>query len=134
MMRILLAAALAVFAIPAFAADLGLSIDGLSINVGAPGFYGRIDIGDNPKPEVIYTRPIIVYPEPDDADDQPIYLHVPPGYEKHWSNHCDEYRACGRPVYFVRDSWYRNSYAPRHREYERDRDERHEEGRWRHHH
>ena len=28
---------------------------GVSINIGEPGFYGRIDIGDYPRPRLIYT-------------------------------------------------------------------------------
>lgn len=136
MIRLLIATALAIISIPTFAADIGLSI-----SVGEPGFYGRINIGDNPKPGVIYARPVIVQPQPFQVDLQPIYLRVPPGYERHWSRHCHEYHACGRPVYFVRNSWYRNSYAPRRREYEGDRDgqrseyadERHEREHWRRH-
>jgi hypothetical protein len=42
-------------------------------------------------------------------------LHVPPGHEKHWSKHCAQYNACGRPVYFVRDEWYNNEYVPHYR-------------------
>jgi hypothetical protein len=47
---------------------------------------------------------------------QPVYLHVPPGHEKHWSKHCGKYGACGRPVYFVREDWYQTHYVPRYRQ------------------
>jgi hypothetical protein len=47
------------------------------------------------------------------------------GYEKHWERHCSEYNACGRPVYFVRDEWYRNRFVPhyQHRDDRRGREE-----------
>ena len=32
----------------------------------------------------------------------PLYLHVPPGHAKKWSQHCARYNACNRPVYFVK--------------------------------
>ena len=44
MKRILVSAALAVAAAPALAADVGVSI-----SIGQPGFYGRIDIGRRAK-------------------------------------------------------------------------------------
>lgn len=109
MMRILLVAVLTVIAAPVFASDLNLSI-----SMGEPGFYGRIDIGDAPKPAVIYVKPVIVHRESTPRYVEPIYLHVPPGYEKHWSKHCREYDACGRPVYFVKDTWYEETYVPSH--------------------
>ena len=27
---------------------------------------------------------------------------------RHWRKHCARYDACGRPVYFVQEDWYRN--------------------------
>jgi hypothetical protein len=90
---------------------------GVSISIGDPGFYGRIDIGNYGQPRLIYSEPVIVrristwYP--------PIYLRVPPGHLKHWYKHCNAYNACGRPVYFVDDAWYRDVYAPRYRDYRR---------------
>ena len=38
---------------------------------------------------------------------QPIYLWVLPGHQKHWSKHCGFHGACGVPLYFVQDCWYR---------------------------
>ncbi len=95
----------------AMAADVGISI-----SIGQPGFYGRIDIGDFPPPLVVYERPIIVERGPRYIEREPIYLRVPPGHAKHWSKHCYRYHACDRRVYFVRDDWYLNDYAPRYRE------------------
>lgn len=131
MIRILLAAALTVAAAPLFAADVGVSI-----SIGEPGFYGRIDIGDAPKPDVIYAEPLVVYKRPSRVHVEPLYLRVPPGYEKHWRKHCHEYDACGRPVYFVRDTWYERTYASRHHEHDSHRHGRrheHGEGHGRHH-
>ena len=95
------------FAVSAQAADVGVSV-----SVGQPGFYGRIDIGNYPQPEVIYARPVVVHPAPAGVVYQPVYVHIPPGHEKHWSKHCSKYNACGRPVYFVRDRWYNETYVP----------------------
>src|SRR4051812_35654419 len=90
-------------AIPgAQAADVGVSV-----SIGQPGFYGQLDIGDfYPRPQVIYAEPRIVHMVPYDVRPAPLYLRVPPGHAKRWSRYCDRYDACGRPVYFVQDSWY----------------------------
>jgi hypothetical protein len=85
---------------------------GISINIGEPGFYGRLDIGNFPQPEVIYTQPVLIERSDGYESRPPLYLRVPPGHEKHWRQHCREYNACGQPVYFVRDQWYRQTYAP----------------------
>ena len=50
-------------------------------------------------------------------DAEPVYLRVPPGHRKHWAKFCGRYDACGRPVLFVRDEWYTNTYVPRYREH-----------------
>ena len=104
MKKILLAAALAVATVPAFA---GI---GVSVNIGEPGFYGQIDLGDAPAPEYVNAQPIVEGPIVVGA--APLYLHVPPGHIKHWRKHCAQYNACGRPVYFVSDSWYNQRYVP----------------------
>lgn len=106
---ITVAAAIAVAATistPVLAADVGVSI-----NIGEPGFYGRLDIGDYPQPQVIYSRPVII--ERNSMNRQPVYLRVPPGHARNWRKHCREYNACGEQVYFVRDSWYNREYVPR---------------------
>ena len=96
---------LATAVMPAWAADVGVSV-----TVGQPGFYGRIDIGNVPPPQVIYAQPIIVQRVAQPP--QPVYLRVPPGHAKKWSKHCHKYDACGYPVYFVKDDWYNNVYVP----------------------
>jgi len=113
---------LAVAAAPALAADVGVSI-----SVGQPGFYGRIDIGDFPPPVLVYPRPVIIEPVPVGVVRQPIYVHVPPGHAKNWRKHCWRYNACGRPVYFVQDHWYNDVYVPTYRE--RRHEHRRDDGR-----
>lgn len=116
MKRFLIATALAAsFAsIPAFAADVGVSV-----SIGQPGFYGQIDIGNFPQPRVIYRQPMII--ERVAMDRPPVYLRVPPGHRKHWSRHCREYNACGERVYFVEENWYEQQYVPRYQQQHRDR-------------
>lgn len=117
----LLAAALLIAAVPAWSTDVGVSV-----SVGQPGFYGRIDIGRFPAPQVIYPQPVIIAPTPVAVVQQPIYLRVPPGHYNNWGKHCRRYNACGQPVYFVQDDWYQHQYAPR---YRGDRDHGHRGGR-----
>ncbi|WP_114972681.1 hypothetical protein [Rhodoferax ferrireducens] len=110
MKRFLFGAALATLMGSALATDVGVSV-----NIGQPGFYGRIDIGNVPQPRVIYAEPMIIQRPTVVYERQPIYLRVPPGHEKHWDKNCRKYNACGQPVFFVQDSWYRNDYAPAYR-------------------
>lgn len=117
MKQLLIAAAVVAATITtAHAADVGVSV-----TVGQPGFYGKIDIGNFPQPQVINVRPVIIQGEPDERP--PVYLHVPPGHAKHWSRHCHEYNACGERVFFVEDNWYNREYAPRYQEEHRGREE-----------
>ena len=110
MNNLMLVMAIILSAAQANAADVGVSV-----SIGQPGFYGRIDIGDAPRPEIIYAKPVVIAPPHRRGGEEPIYLRVPPGHEKKWSKHCKKYDACGRPVYFVKDNWYKEVYAPRHR-------------------
>jgi len=128
--RLLFAVIAAVVAAPAFAGDVSASIA-----VSQPGFYGQINIGEFPRPAVIYAQPVWIQRPPRVVYVEPIYLHVPPGHEKHWSKHCARYGACGRPVYFVREDWYQTQYVPRsqHQDYyargeSRDHDQKHGNG------
>lgn len=116
MKHLILAAGLAFATVgSAHATDVGVSI-----SLGQPGFYGQIDIGNYPRPRVIYAEPVVIHRAPRVVY-EPVYLRVPPGHQKNWRKHCGRYDACGRPVYFVRDDWYQNEYAPR---YRRDHDRR----------
>jgi hypothetical protein len=103
----------------------------VAVNLNTPGLYGQLTIGgDVPRPDLIMPRAVIAVPSREfvATPPPPLYLHVPPGHEKHWARHCAEYNACGRPVYFVSDRWYHDVYTPRHALHEREREEhfRHE--------
>ena len=115
----IIAAVTSVLAAPALAADVGVSV-----SVGQPGFYGHLDIGNFPQPQLVYPQPVIIQPVPVGVVAQPVYLRVPPGHAKNWRKHCRKYNACGQPVYFVQDNWYNNVYVPRYREEHRDWDDR----------
>jgi hypothetical protein len=93
---------------------------GVSISLGDPGFYGRVDIGDAPAPRFINSAPVVGIRVQGGVLPPPIYLHVRPGYEHDWRHHCREYNACGQPVYFVRHDWYTDTYVPHYREHHRD--------------
>lgn len=108
MKKLLIAATLCAAAVPALA-----QID-ININIGDPGFYGRIDSVDL-RPRVYVTQPVIIERDVRYRA-EPVYLRVPPGHRKNWAKHCRKYDACGQRVLFVRDDWYTNSYAPRVRE------------------
>jgi hypothetical protein len=119
MKKIIFSIAVFAIALPSIAANVGVSI-----NVGQPGFYGRINIGDFPQPSVVYTEPVIIQPAQRYMG-SPIYLRVPSRHRQNWSSYCRSYNACGQQVYFVQDGWYNNVYAPRyrteHRYYSSDR-------------
>jgi hypothetical protein len=100
----------ALFASSAIAADVGVSI-----SIGEPDFYGRIDIGDAPRPRLLYNEPVVIIRD-GYYQAAPLYLRVRSGHAEHWKAHCHDYNACNRPVYFVRDDWYNNDYAPHYRE------------------
>lgn len=113
MKRVILSTLLALGAASSMAADVGVSI-----SIGQPGFYGRIDIG-NMTPRYYNVEPMII--ERVAVRPAPVYLRVPHGHQKDWRKHCRHYNACGVPVYFVRDDWYEREYVPRYRDhYDRD--------------
>ncbi len=112
MKRMLLALSLCVLASAANATDVGVSI-----SVGQPGFYGQIDIGNYPRPVLVYPQPVVIRPVHPGVVVAPMYLRVPPGHAKDWERYCGRYEACGRPVYFVQDSWYNNVYVPAYQEH-----------------
>jgi hypothetical protein len=95
---------------------------GVSVNVSQPGFYGRVDIGPQP-PQVIYAQPVVIEQARYGYEQRPIYLRVPPSHSGNWKRYCNVYRACGQPVYFVRDEPRRGQQA-RHDNGRWDRDER----------
>jgi hypothetical protein len=92
---------------PVLAADVGVSV-----SIGQPGFYGRVDIGNVPPPVVVYPQPVVIQQAPQVVVRQPIYLRVPPTHSRDWRRYCARYAACNQPVYFVSDGWYRDVYVP----------------------
>lgn len=106
-MKHLIAVAFIATAFPAYATDVGVSI-----SVGQPGFYGRLDIGNFPQPALIYPQPLVIYPPAVGVVAAPVYLHVPPGHAKNWKKYCHKYDGCHRPVYFVHERWYNEVYVP----------------------
>ncbi|WP_227106936.1 hypothetical protein [Chromobacterium rhizoryzae] len=97
---------------------------GVSITIGQPGFYGQLSLGGFPPPQLIYPQPVVIQPAP--VAVTPMYLRVPPGHMKDWRRYCGRYGACGRPVYFVRDEWYRQVYVPRYQQVQRGHEYRRE--------
>lgn len=105
----LLVTAAILAATPARAGDVGVTV-----SVGGSGFYGRIEVGNFPKPPVVSPIPVVIERAPVTAERPPIYLRVPPGHAKHWRKHCHEYDACGERVLFVEERWYNEVYVPSH--------------------
>ena len=110
MKKLLIAALLVSAATGAMAQNVGVDV-----HIGGPGYYGTIQLGDFGRPPVIYQEPMIIERQVRYVG-EPMYLRVPPGHAKKWAKHCHAYNACGRPVYFVQDSWYNNTYAPHYRQ------------------
>ena len=107
MKKTLLAAIALAAALPSFGADVGVSVQ-----ISQPGVYGRIDIGRFPQPQVIVQQPVLIGRPVVVAQPEPVYLWVPPGHRKNWGRYCGQYRACGVPVYFVEERWYREHVYP----------------------
>jgi hypothetical protein len=108
------------------AASLAHANDNVNVDVTVsgeitPGVYGRIELGNKPPPPVIYTKPVIITKVKHSSE--PIYLHVPPGHEKHWDKHCAEYHACDREVYFVKSTEHAHGEKEKHHEYKKHRDD-----------
>ncbi len=117
---------------------LGMASRALAFGPGDPEFYGAIEVGHGPIPQLVYPGPVSVAPQPYGAPLTPLYLRVPPRVWRHWPRYCMQYQACARPVYFVKEAWYRQVYMPYYREHPEfwhREGERHDgfhrgEGRW----
>lgn len=77
-----------------------------NLTTGGPmraGIYGRIEVrpGAEPPP-LVFDRPLVAQAPDRPGEARPVYLYVPPGQLRRWAQHCDKWKACGRPVYFVR--------------------------------
>jgi len=83
---------------------------GVSVGINAPGQYGRIDINNYPQPRLYVPQPVVVVPSSVAVYQRPIYLYVPQAHQANWGRYCNNYRACGQPVYFVQEAWVRDEY------------------------
>ncbi|MEO6362869.1 MAG: hypothetical protein ABIO71_06545 [Caldimonas sp.] len=108
-MKIILA-----LAVLAGSAGSALAQTSVSIGINQPGVYGRINIGDVPRPALYLPEPVLIAPPRVVVQQQPVYLYVPPAHQQNWRTYCGRYRACGQPVYFVRDEWVRERYEHEH--------------------
>lgn len=108
-----IAGTLLLYGFAARAADVGVSV-----SLGEPGFFGQINIGSAPPPQVVNTQPILIGPAP--VGEPPIYLRVPPSHRADWARYCRQYNACNRPVYFVNDRWYKTVFVPHYRAHRDD--------------
>jgi hypothetical protein len=115
-MKTILALALAIGAVGTATAQTSVSI-----GINQPGVYGRINIGDVPRPALYRTEPVIIAAPRVAIERQPIYLYVPPAHQQNWKRYCGQYSACGQPVYFVRDEWVRERYEHEHPGWNRGR-------------
>lgn len=112
----------------AIATSLGVALSaaafsqGVTVRVGEPGFYGRLDIGDAPRPALVTPSPVIV--EREHVVQEPTYVYVPTEQQHDWANYCGRYDACSRPVYFVQEQWYKDVYVPQYKSRHEIREEK----------
>lgn len=66
----------------------------LTLQLGQPGHFGQIKLGNQAAPPIYGYGPVIV---------RPVDLRVPPDQAQDWGRYCDLYQACNVPVQFVRD-------------------------------
>lgn len=102
----------AVFAgmLPIWAAAVDV---GVGVVIEEPAeYYGRIDVRSVPAAWLVYEKPQTIEPAAGGPEVDPIYLRVPAEHHRKWFKYCREYHACGQPVYFVKDSWYKKMYKP----------------------
>ena len=106
-----------IFALVLAAGAIGTATAQTSVSIGInqPGVYGRVTIGDVPRPALYRPEPVIIAPPPRVVvDRRPIYLYVPPAHQQDWRRYCGRYDACNQPVYFVREDWVRERYQHEH--------------------
>lgn len=85
-----------------------------------PGFYGLVDIGNGSPPPVVYSEPVLIAQPAASKHLVPAYYHVPPSHAKDWKKHCGQYKACARPVFFVRSGEYLRDAHYSSQEYQHD--------------
>jgi hypothetical protein len=133
MLKMMVAACAAACVLASPLALAGVDV-GVSVQVSQPGVYGRVDIGRFPQPQVVVHQPVIIaVPRAVVVQPQPVYMWVPPGHQKKWGKHCHRYNACGVPVYFVEDGWYRQHVSQGPGRYDDRRGHGHGQGRGRGH-
>ncbi len=114
--------ALLAWAPQAQAADVGISL-----SVVQPGVYGRIDIGPQYRPELVYAEPVwIERPSRVYRVPPPVYLYAPPHHVHDWRRYCSRYGACGQPVLFIEERWVQDWHE--HRGWERGHGHGHRHG------
>ncbi|MGM9512994.1 hypothetical protein ACS5PK_01945 [Roseateles sp. DB2] len=102
---------------------------GISLSLMQPGVYGRIDIGPQYRPDVVYAEPVwIQRPRRVYRAPTPIYLYAPPHHVRDWGRYCGGYGACGQPVLFIEDRWVRNWHDHRGWEHAHGRGHGHDRG------
>ncbi|MEO9067894.1 MAG: hypothetical protein ABI281_07210 [Caldimonas sp.] len=120
-MKAIFALAIAAAAFGTLAPVPALAQVSATIGINQPGVYGRIHIGDVPPPALYRSEPVIVARPRVVVQQAPVYLYVPPAHQQNWQRYCGRYRACGQPVYFVRDEWVRDRYEHEHPGWDRGR-------------
>lgn len=87
----------------------------VSVTLGEPEYYGRIELDEGYyRPRLVNDRPVVL--DQRYRNMAPIYVRAPRDQHSDWRQHCAKYDACERPVFFVRDEWYTQIYAPRYRQ------------------
>ena len=117
-MKNILIAVLAAGSVGSAAAQVGVSV-----SINQPGVYGRVNIGEVPRPALVLPQPVIISQPRVVVRRDPVYLYVPPAHQQNWRRYCGRYAACGQPVYFVRDEWVRERYEREHPGWNRGRHE-----------
>ncbi len=78
-----------------------------------PGVYGRVDAARKPcRRSSMNSRCSSSAPRSNKGVVEPVYLHVPPDHAKNWKKYCSQYKACDKPVYFVKSAEYEPGYEP----------------------
>lgn len=86
----------------------------VNISIGDSGYWGAIPMMNGLRPDVWNTTPIVAIGAAI-AGASILYLNVPEAQRRDWRHYCSRYDACGRPVRFVKNNWYRDHYAPEYR-------------------
>lgn len=86
----------------------------INISIGDNGYHGVLPALTGWRPDVWNASPVVAIGAAA-AGIAAIYLNVPDKERRDWKRYCGKYDACGRPVHFVKDDWYRRTYAPKYR-------------------